>query len=163
MFDAAGMAASRAPSCAPRPRLCRVQDDTGRFVARRAVREVARQFGFSTRACEELAIVVSELASNILKYGVKGSIEIGPVEDLLRGVGILIVAQDETPAFDLAMATNDGHDAKGKLDPMKMFRRGGIGAGIGAIARFSDELQIAPCPGGKRIRVVRFVKRPRSA
>jgi anti-sigma regulatory factor (Ser/Thr protein kinase) len=129
------------------------------FVVRRGLREVARQLGFSVRACEELAIVVSELASNIRKYGVKGTIEIGPVADLLRGPGILILAQDETPPFDLTTALRDGYDANGKLDPMKFFKRGGIGAGIGAIARFSDELQIAPCPGGKRIRVVRFIKR----
>jgi hypothetical protein len=58
------------------------------------------------------------------------------------------------------MAMRDGHDDKGKLDPMKIFRRGGIGAGLGAIARLSHDLQLEPCPGGKRIRVIRFVEHP---
>jgi anti-sigma regulatory factor (Ser/Thr protein kinase) len=129
-------------------------------LVRNGVRELAHQLGFSAKGCEELAIVVTELSSNIVKYGVRGTIELAALEDLQRGVGIVIVAQDETPPFDLAMAMRDGHDAQGKLDPMKTWHRGGIGAGIGAVARLTDQLQLEACEGGKRIRVIRFLRRP---
>lgn len=145
----------------PKPRSYRVVEDIAAFTVRRGVRDLARQIGFGEKACEELVIVVSELSSNILKYGVAGTIEMGPVEDLDHGAGIQIVAEDETPPFDLPTALRDGHDARGQLDPAKIFRRGGIGAGMGAIVRFSHIIQMEPCPHGKRIRVVRFLRRPK--
>lgn len=158
------MASSRAParlsSRVSKPRTYRVADPSASFVVRRAARELAKQLGFGTTAAEELVIVVSELVSNILKYGVSGTLEMGPIDDLSHGLGIQIVAEDETEPFDLSTALRDGHDARGQLDPTKMFRRGGIGAGMGAIVRFSHMIQMEPCPGGKRIRVIRFLRRP---
>lgn len=157
------MGNSRPPtrsSRAPKPRSYRIVEDTSGLVVRRGVRDLARQLGFGVKACEELVIVVAELTSNILKYGVSGSIEMCRVDDLQHGIGLQIVAEDGTPPFDLVMALRDGFDAKGRLDPTKMFRRGGIGAGIGAIHRFSHILLMEPAPPGKRIRVIRFLRNP---
>jgi serine/threonine-protein kinase RsbT len=140
--------------------VCRVVDDTSIFAVRSAVREVATKIGFEREVVEELVVVVSELASNILKYGRRGHIELAPVErDGLRGISI--VAQDETPPFDLAGSLRDGYDAQGKLDPALVFGRRGIGAGLGAVSRFSDALEQVPKGEGKQIIVRRFLGRPR--
>jgi hypothetical protein len=43
-----------------------------------------------------------------------------------------------------------------------VFGRGGIGAGLGAVARFSDKIDLEPLPnGGKRLVVRRVLGRPR--
>lgn len=135
-----------------------VTSDASVFAARSLIREHAASLGFTPTACAELVIVVSELASNILKYGVRGKIEVMSVEDEARGPGIRIVASDETGPFDLEMAIPDGNDAKGKLDPIRLYGRGGIGAGLGAIVRFSDAMEMVPCGTGKRLVVTRYVR-----
>jgi anti-sigma regulatory factor (Ser/Thr protein kinase) len=105
--------------------------------------------------------VVSELASNIIKYGRRGHIELAALDrdDGLRGISI--VAEDETPPFDLIGSLRDGYDAHGKLDPAQVFGRGGIGAGLGAVSRFSDGVELVPHGTGKRIVVRRYLGRPR--
>jgi serine/threonine-protein kinase RsbT len=145
---------------APDAVVCRVFDDMSVFVVRSALREVATKIGFEREVVEELAVVVSELASNILKYGRRGHIELEPMErDGLRGISI--VAEDETPPFDLVGSLRDGYDSQGKLDPALVFGRGGIGAGLGAVSRFSDAIEQVPTGEGKRIIVRRFLGRPR--
>ena len=61
---------------------------------RKTLDAVCFELGFPRGARQELAIVVSELCSNIVKYGVRGSVEIEKIIDPVLGVGILIVARD---------------------------------------------------------------------
>jgi len=143
------------------PRRCRVSEDISVFAARTMARSFAGEQGFLPEVCEELCVVVSELASNILKYGRRGFIEISTVDTAERGRGLLIVAEDETPPFDLAAALVDGHDVHGKLDPARVYKRGGIAAGLGAVSRLSDSIEQIPVGEGKRIVVRRFERRPR--
>jgi anti-sigma regulatory factor (Ser/Thr protein kinase) len=140
---------------------CVVAHEAAVFAARSMIRAQAPALGFSSNACAELVIVVSELASNILKYGIKGTIEVSEVDDAERGKGIRIVASDETGPFDLDMAIPDGNDAAGKLDPLRLYGRRGIGAGLGAIVRFSDAIEMVPTDKGKRLCVTRYVRRGR--
>jgi len=136
----------------------RIRDRSDTYGARHAVKTLGQKIGFPRRACDELAIVVSELCSNILKYGVHGSMNI----DALDGEsGIVIVARDFGPAFhDLTLALKDGFDDRGPIDPMNMMKRGGIGGGLGAIVRFSHSFRVDPLPDGKSIEVIRYLKRP---
>lgn len=138
---------------------CVVTSDVSVYVARSLIRAYAPPLGFSPTACAELVIVVSELASNIVKYGARGKIEVGAVNDEMRGVGIRIVASDETGMFDLETAVPDGHDAHGKLDPFRLYGRKGIGAGLGAIVRLSDAVEMVADGTGKRLLVTRYVRR----
>jgi serine/threonine-protein kinase RsbT len=131
------------------------------FAARSLLRSFATQLGFEREVVEELVIVVSELTSNILKYGRRGRIEISGIDREEGTRGISIVAEDETPPFDLACSLRDGYDAKGKLDPAMVYGRRGIGAGLGAVARLSDAIEQIPHGAGKRIVVRRFLGRPR--
>ena len=122
----------------------------------------AATLGFSSRECGELAIVASELSSNILKYGRFGTMEFGRYEDRERGLGMSIVAEDHGPPFqNLEMALLDGWDDKGPLDPRSLWGRHGTGSGLGAVVRLTDEFGCEQNEQGKRIRVIRYLKRPR--
>ena len=125
------------------------------------MRAFATQLGFEREVVEELVVVVSELTSNILKYGRRGSIELSGIDREQGARGISIVAEDETPPFDLLGSLRDGYDANGKLDPALVYGRRGIGAGLGAVARLSDAVELVPHGAGKRILVRRFLGRPR--
>ena len=145
----------------PAPVRCTVAHDSAVFAARSIMRAYASQLGFEREVVEELVVVVSELTSNILKYGRRGSIELSGIDREEGTRGISIVAEDETPPFDLLGSLRDGYDSKGKLDPALVFGRGGIGAGLGAVARLSDAIELVPHGQGKRIVVRRFLGRPR--
>jgi anti-sigma regulatory factor (Ser/Thr protein kinase) len=139
-----------------------VEHDVDVFGARRAAREVAEAVGFSRVGCVEIVIVASELASNILKYGVRGSVQIEIVDDPARGEGLRITAFDEGAPFqNFDGALRDGFDDTGPIDVLKLGRRGGIGAGLGAVRRLTDEIGWAPTSNGKRVWAVRFRERPR--
>ena len=129
------------------------------FQARRALKALAAQVGFTHPECNELAIVASELGSNIIKYGVRGSLEMEPIENA-EGSGVSVVARDFGPPFhDLAMALEDGCDDRGPIDPMQMLKRRGIGGGLGAVIRLTHSFHVHSLVDGKEIRVARYKKR----
>lgn len=134
------------------------------FAARTAMRQFAQALGFTRQESEELAIVVSELAWNILRHAGSGHIQIDRVEDPVGGLGIRILASDPgAPIADLELAIQDGYDSAGPIDPATLLRRGGIGGGLGAVVRFTDQFEMRPRPEGKEIEVQRFRVRPRRA
>lgn len=129
---------------------------------RRAVKDVGAMLGFGRTDCHELAIVVSELTSNILKYGIRGRIELTGVEVAGLGHGLQVTARDIGPPFrNLEMALRDGCDDRGPIDPGTLLRRGGLGAGLGAVVRLTDSFELQSAAEGKAIRVVRYLERPR--
>lgn len=130
----------------------------------RAAREFARGLGFPVRESIEISIVASELASNIVKYGIRGSVRLDAVSDPEKGAGVRLTAFDRGPAFhDFDMALRDGCDDRGPLDPATMLGRGGIGAGLGAVARLSDEIGWQPARGGKQVWAIRYARRPKKS
>jgi anti-sigma regulatory factor (Ser/Thr protein kinase) len=133
------------------------------YVPRHEIRELCAGLGFTSAAGTELAIVVSELTSNILKYGARGVLRFEPVDDSERGRGVVILAHDIGPPFrNLELALRDGYDDRGPIDPVTLLERGGLGAGLGAVIRLTDSFEVQPtAPAGKEVRVVRYRKRPR--
>jgi anti-sigma regulatory factor (Ser/Thr protein kinase) len=132
------------------------------FEPRRLIRSAAAGVGFRHSCCLELAIVVSELVSNVLKYGIEGTIEFDPIVDPSSGVGLKILATDIGPPFqNLELALQDGYDDRGPIDPGSMLRRGGLGTGLGAVLRLSDSFAVEYASGSKTIIVKRYVTRPR--
>lgn len=132
------------------------------FAARWSAQRLAAGIGFSPPACAEIAIVVSELATNILKYGVRGAIVMARTDDGALGPGLELVAEDEGPLLtDLATAIRDGYGDAGPIDPCRQLGRGGIGAGLGAIIRLTDRFEYLPRGAKKSFRAVRYLRRPR--
>lgn len=114
--------------------------------------------GFSRIECQELAIVASELASNILKYGTKGELIVqaimGDATPCLE-----IVAVDYGPPFtNLPAAMKDGWDQNGPIDPIHLLTRKGIGGGLGAIVRLTDSFSVVEQERGKQVITRRYLK-----
>lgn len=138
-----------------------VRDFVDILHVQRMTKSFAASLGFSPRECGELAIVASELSSNILKYGVQGSMDLLEAHDATVG-GIRLVAHDVGPPFrNLELAIQDGWDDQGPIDPLLIFKRNGIGGGLGAVARLMDGISVEPEPGGKRVLAVRYLDRRR--
>lgn len=117
-------------------------------------RRLARKYGLAARRAGELAIVVAELASNIVKHGIRGEIAIAHDSDEIR-----VDARDVGPPIrDLKTAMLDGHDDQGPIDPALLLRRGGLGTGLGAVTRLADRVEYREEEGGKTV-TARFLLR----
>jgi anti-sigma regulatory factor (Ser/Thr protein kinase) len=116
-----------------------------------AGRMFAVSLGFPDEHCEEIALAVTELASNLIRHASRGTITIGAVDESGRS-GIEIKSVDHGPGIsDPEQAITDGYSTAG-----------GLGLGLGTVNRPMDELEIYPGPeGGLHITCRRWI-RPRS-
>ena len=106
--------------------------------ARRLTKAMAIELGFDLKESEEFAIVVSELATNLVKHATGGRLVLTPIEDGGR-LGIKIVSQDDGPGIaDVEQAIADGFSTTSSL-----------GYGLGTINRLMDEFEIQPRPEGR--------------
>lgn len=106
--------------------------------ARKLIKFLTSEMGFAQIECEEFAIVVSELASNLVKHARGGYLVINSIEDEGR-LGIKIESQDDGPGIaDIEQAITDGFSTTGSL-----------GYGLGTINRLMDEFEIQSSPGNK--------------
>ena len=119
----------------------------GRSAAKKA-RDFAVQLGFATRDAEEISLVVSELATNLIKHAGGGDLQFSPLESSGR-TGIQITSEDRGPGIPaLDVALTDGYSTVGTL-----------GKGLGAVNRLMDELEFSPRPGaGQRIVCQRWMR-----
>lgn len=121
-------------------------------IARSSAKNAAHAIGFSQTASEEIALAVSELASNLIKHAREGSITLQP---LARNgqAGIQIESRDKGPGIEnIEQAVTDGFSTVGSL-----------GFGLGTVNRLMDEFNITSRqaqPGmGTHILCRRFVRR----
>jgi anti-sigma regulatory factor (Ser/Thr protein kinase) len=123
------------------------------LVIGREAQRLGLLFGLAKKRAGELAIVVSELASNIAKYGVRGEIALSFDPD---GEGdVRVSARDVGPPFrDLELAKTDGCDDRGPIDPAGIIGRGGLGTGLGAVLRLADQFECRQDEAGKEITVL---------
>ena len=92
--------------------------------ARRAVETLARQNGFNEEDAGRTALVVTELATNLIKHGGGGEILVGAYDDK-DGAGIEILALDKGQGMnDVQACMRDGYSSAGT-------RGHGLGAEIG--------------------------------
>jgi anti-sigma regulatory factor (Ser/Thr protein kinase) len=126
-------------------------------------RRFALLFGMPVRRATELAIVVSELASNIVKHGIRGEIRLAHDPEVPPRGEITVEAHDVGPPIrDLQMAMIDGYDDQGPIDPALLLRRRGLGTGLGAVARLADRLEYHEKAAGEeagKVLTARFLLR----
>ncbi|HET9677696.1 MAG TPA: ATP-binding protein [Solirubrobacterales bacterium] len=127
-----------------------IRERTGAIVAAGQARRFALAAGLSARRAEEVAIVVSELASNIVKHGVEGEIRIS-LDPASPPAGELFVEAFDSgpPIRDLRMAMTEGYDDQGPIDPALILGRHGLGTGLGAVVRLADRVEHRLTPDGK--------------
>lgn len=108
--------------------------------ARREARAVAAAAGFHRADAERVALAVSELAANLLRYAADGAIRIALVRGE-RGTGVAIESRDAGPGIaDLEWALRDGSSTGG-----------GLGSGLPGVRRLMDEFSITTGPHGTTI------------
>src|SRR2546427_12265814 len=66
--------------------------------ARLAARSMSTAIGFDERAVEEIVLVVSELATNLVKHAKNGTVRLGRTEEAGRA-GIQINSEDKGPGI----------------------------------------------------------------
>jgi len=111
-------------------------------------KSVAADVGFDTAGQAGIATVVSELARNILKYAVQGSITLRRLVQDSR-CGVEVVASDDGPGIeDVAAALTDHFSTAGSL-----------GLGLPGVRRLVDEFDLeTSANGGTRVSVRKWAR-----
>ncbi len=113
-----------------------VRDQSQVAEARRVAVATAHAHGFDEGDAGRVAIVASELATNLLKHGGGGELLVGSHDDT-TGSGVELLALDRGPGMaDVAASSRDGHSTAGSA-----------GNGLGAIRRGSHFSDIYSRPG----------------
>jgi anti-sigma regulatory factor (Ser/Thr protein kinase) len=100
-----------------------IEDSSQIGHARRTAQQLAQKHGFDATDAGRVALVVTELASNILKHATRGELHLR-VLPRASGAGIEILAVDRGQGFDVQTCLTDG------------FSTGGTqGIGLGAVSR----------------------------
>lgn len=114
-----------------------VSDAADVTLAERKAKAVVGDAGFADSTIEEIAIVVRELTSNIVKHADEGTLTVTTCENDGR-LGIEIRAEDFGPGIaDVDRALEDGYSTAGSL-----------GCGLGAVHRLMDDIVVEPTENG---------------
>jgi hypothetical protein len=90
-----------------------IADPSQVSAARRAAADFARASGFDETATGRIAIVATEMATNLLKHASAGQIVIGSFADC-DGAGLELMSLDKGPGIaDLGRAFEDGYSTRG--------------------------------------------------
>ncbi|KQV82332.1 hypothetical protein ASD15_09825 [Massilia sp. Root351] len=116
---------------------CPVSDPTHVAAVRRAAAELGARAGMDAVRAGELAIVVTEAASNILKHAGHGEILLRPLHSARGAAGVEVLALDAGPGMaSLAASLQDGRTTAGSY-----------GVGLGAMQRLSTRFDAYSAPG----------------
>ncbi|KIF71024.1 hypothetical protein HY68_24405 [Streptomyces sp. AcH 505] len=117
--------------------------------ARGAASRLAGRIGLSEQRAGEIALAVSEAASNLVKHAVAGAIVLRVVRTE-QHAGIEFLAVDRGPGMaDVASAMRDGRSTAGTL-----------GIGLGMVARLADTFDLHSVAGQGTVMLARFWPRP---
>ncbi|MEU7822833.1 ATP-binding SpoIIE family protein phosphatase [Catellatospora sp. NPDC049111] len=114
----------------------RLDDASAVGAVRRFAVELAGSVDLGERKSADIAIIATELASNLVKHAEDGTLLVRPVrhDDT---VGVEIVSIDSAPGMaDLAAMYEDGRSTTGTL-----------GIGLGAVSRLADRMEGYSAPG----------------
>lgn len=114
-----------------------VNDQSQIAEARRQTTALAKRQGFDDGDAGRVALVTTELATNLIKHARGGEILAGPYEDEDATAGIQLIALDQGPGMvNVAACVTDGTSSAGTA-----------GHGLGAVIRQSDFVDIASWSG----------------
>ncbi len=103
-----------------------VNDPSGVPEARRAATDLARRMGFSETDTGKLALIATELSTNLVRHGSGGEILVGAYEDN-DSQGIEIIALDKGAGMsNVAACLEDGYSSAGTAGPRPGVRRPAI-------------------------------------
>jgi anti-sigma regulatory factor (Ser/Thr protein kinase) len=130
-------------------RWLRVEDPSAASACRGAALALAGRLDFPAARADQVALAVTEAASNLDKHASQGSMLLRISRDG-RHPGIEMVTIDAGPGIaDTGAALRDGHSTSGTL-----------GIGLGAIRRLADFCDLYSVPGHGTVVVARFWLRP---
>jgi anti-sigma regulatory factor (Ser/Thr protein kinase) len=136
------------PLSAPAPgdmRWLRVEDPSAIAACRGAGVALAARLQFPTSRLDEIALAVTEAASNLHKHARQGSLLVR-ISREADPPGIELITVDAGPGLrDAGAALRDGHSTAGTL-----------GIGLGAIRRLADFYDLYSVPGHGTVLVARF-------
>src|ERR1700749_613386 len=113
-----------------------VNDQSGVAEARRAATDLRGRAGYSEVETGRLALIATELSTNLLKHGSGGEILVGTYEDD-DSQGIEVIALDKGAGMsNVAACLEDGYSSAGTS-----------GRGLGAVIRQSYFVDIGSWPG----------------
>jgi anti-sigma regulatory factor (Ser/Thr protein kinase) len=116
--------------------------------ARRSVADIGARLGFDAVASGNLAIVVTELATNLAKHAREGMLIVRVVEDV-DGPSIEVLSIDRGPGIDnVESCLTDGFSTSGTA-----------GTGLGAVRRLSENWDLLSIPGNGTVQVARVPAR----
>jgi anti-sigma regulatory factor (Ser/Thr protein kinase) len=126
-------------------RWLRVEDSSAAAACRNAALTLAGRLGFPEARADQVALAVTEAASNLHKHARQGSMLLRIGRDS-GSPGIEMVTIDAGPGVrDTAAALRDGHSTRGSL-----------GIGLGAIRRLADFYDLYSALGHGTVLVARF-------
>jgi anti-sigma regulatory factor (Ser/Thr protein kinase) len=117
--------------------IIKITDESCVGAARRTALHFAQQLNFKEKESGKLAIIVTELASNLIKYaGPTGELLIQSIQDGQKN-GIQILSLDKGPGIaNVAQCLQDGYSTQQTA-----------GTGLGAISRLATVMSIYSLPG----------------
>ncbi len=110
--------------------------------SRRVVERVAANMGFAMETAGRAALIVTELATNLIKHARDGELLLRPLTSRDGAIdGIEVMALDKGPGIpDVALSRRDGYSTTGTL-----------GHGLGAIERQADMFELYTHTNGTAI------------
>jgi len=126
--------------------LIAISDQSHIFAARRSAETLVRQLGFDASRAGRVALIATEMATNIIKHAAHGDLIAARFADG-TGSGIELLAMDKGPGIDdVARSLEDGYST-----------RGTPGTGLGAIRRQADIFDIYSRPGAGTVVMARIL------
>ncbi|MBO4205158.1 ATP-binding SpoIIE family protein phosphatase [Micromonospora echinofusca] len=127
----------------------RVESSSTASAVRRAAERLGGELGLGETRVADLAIVATELATNLVKHADEGQLLLRPVRHADR-VGVELVALDSGPGMaDLVASARDGHSTAGTL-----------GIGLGAVVRQASWYDGHSVPGRGTVLAVQIWSGP---
>ncbi|MEU9382308.1 ATP-binding SpoIIE family protein phosphatase [Streptomyces sp. NPDC048279] len=113
--------------------------------ARAAAATLARRLGLTSHRCAEVALAVTEAATNLQRHAVDGALLLRVVRSEGEA-GVEFLTIDSGPGMaDVPAALSDGTSSAGTL-----------GIGLGAVSRLSDHFDLHSVPGRGTVMTARF-------